>query len=189
MSWDTSNDFVIHTSRLTLKSLDEEDSEPVLDFYNRNRVFLRRWEPLRNEGFYTDSFQKLSLKLDRESQIKGDMYRFWIYKHGESEIIGTVSLTHIVRGVFKSCYLGYKISEENEGKGFMYEALKSVVDFAFDKLKLHRIEANIMPTNERSIQLVKRLSFEYEGMSKKYLKINGYWEDHLRFALINEEVE
>ena len=189
MSWDASNDYVIHTSRLTLKSLGEEDSRSVLDFYNRNKAFLRRWEPLRQDGFYTDAFQKLSLKLDRESQIKGDMFRFWIFKNGETEIIGTVSLTHIVRGVFKSCFLGYKISEENEGKGYMYEALKSVIHFAFDTLKLHRIEANIIPTNERSIQLIKRLSFECEGVSKKYLKINGHWEDHMRFALINEKVD
>lgn len=188
MSWDTSNDFVIHTSRLTLKSLNEKDSGSVLEFYNRNKVFLSRWEPLRHDGFYTDAFQKLSLKLDRESQIKGDMFRFWIFLRGESEIIGTVSLSHIVRGVFKSCYLGYKISEENEGKGYMTEALKAVIDFAFGTLKLHRIEANIMPTNLRSIQLIKRLSFEYEGLSKKYLMIDGQWEDHMRFALLNDDI-
>lgn len=67
----------------------------------------------------------------------------------------------------------------------MREALQAVIDYAFKQMKLHRIEANIMPANTRSIQLVKSLGFEEEGLAKKYLKINGHWQDHIHYVLLN----
>ncbi|EOD01178.1 Ribosomal-protein-S5p-alanine acetyltransferase [Caldisalinibacter kiritimatiensis] len=71
----------------------------------------------------------------------------------------------------------------------MTEALKMGIDIAFNELKLHRIEANIMPKNEASLRIVKKLGFYEEGVAKKYLKINGKWEDHIHMVLLNEDIE
>ena len=62
----------------------------------------------------------------------------------------------------------------------MTEALTLVLREAFGTQKLHRLEANIQPGNAPSIALVKRLGFELEGMSPRYLKIGGRWRDHER---------
>lgn len=103
------------------------------------------------------------------------------------ELIGVFNLSNIIHGVFKSAYLGYYASIDYAGKGLMSKALKIVLKEAFISLGLHRIEANIQPTNTSSIRLVTRNGFLKEGFSPRYLKIHGIWQDHFRFALTLED--
>jgi ribosomal-protein-alanine N-acetyltransferase len=180
---------VVETERLTLKILDATMAESVLKYYLLNRAFLEPWEPKRNEGFYTFETQFSSLVLDAQAMDRGEMLRYWIYLKDGTGPIGTIALTNIIRGVFKSCLLGYKLSENYGGKGYMTEAIEKIVDIAFKELKLHRIEANIMPHNIRSRKSVEKLGFKEEGLSEKYLKINDKWEDHYRFTLINQALD
>lgn len=69
------------------------------------------------------------------------------------------------------------------------EALKAAIRYIFEEWKLHRIEANIIPRNAASIRVIEKLGFEREGYCRKYLKINGIWEDHYSYALLNKAVE
>ncbi len=105
------------------------------------------------------------------------------------EIIGVINFSQIFYGGFKNAYLGYYLFQEFSGKGFMTEALKLALKFAFQRLKLHRLEANIQPHNLTSKNLVMRCGFSMEGFSPKYLKINGKWCDHERWAIIKEDWE
>ncbi|HZK24550.1 MAG TPA: GNAT family N-acetyltransferase [Oscillospiraceae bacterium] len=94
-----------------------------------------------------------------------------------------------MRGAFQSCHLGYKLSEAQINQGLLTEALAEVINYAFTELRLHRIEANIMPGNKRSLWVVEKLGFYYEGLAKKYLKINGSWEDHIHLVLRSQALE
>ncbi|MDH8678475.1 GNAT family N-acetyltransferase [Fusibacter bizertensis] len=176
---------VIKTPRLTLSVLDAKWSEKICQYYIDNRDFLESWEPYRHNSFYTIDTQKIALELDYQGMIRGEMIRFWIIEDETEEIIGSVALTNIIKGVFKSCYLGYKLSKKHINLGYMTESIQAVINYAFDEMYLHRIEANIMPRNFASIRVVEKLGFEFEGCSKQYLKINGIWEDHNRYALLN----
>jgi ribosomal-protein-alanine N-acetyltransferase len=69
----------------------------------------------------------------------------------------------------------------------MAEGLELVMRQCFRRLKLHRLEANIQPDNERSKHLVERAGFRYEGYSPRYLKIGGRWRDHERWAITRED--
>jgi [ribosomal protein S5]-alanine N-acetyltransferase len=100
------------------------------------------------------------------------------------EIAGVVNVTNIVRGVFRSAYLGYYAFTGFEGRGLMREGLAAVVRHAFKVLKLHRLEANIQPGNAPSIALVRACGFAQEGYSPRYLKIGGRWRDHERWAIV-----
>lgn len=177
---------IVETKRLTLKMLDGTMAESVLAYYVANKAFLQPWEPLRNDGFYTYETQVTSLTLDAQAMERGDMLRYWIFLKDGTGPIGSIALTNIIKGVFKSCFLGYKLSEKHGSKGYMTEAIEKIVEIAFQDLKLHRIEATIMPHNLRSIKAVVKVGFKEEGISEKYLKINDKWEDHCRFALINK---
>ncbi|MNZ76776.1 putative ribosomal N-acetyltransferase YdaF [compost metagenome] len=148
---------------------------------------MKPWEPERESVFYTIDYQS---NLLREEYIKiqeGSLYKAWIIK--SDKIIGSIALSNIVMGVFQSCHLGYKLDEQEQGKGIMTESLRPIIDYAFQELSLHRIEANIMPRNKGSIRLVEKLGFYNEGLARKYLKINGVWEDHIHMVLLNEEEE
>lgn len=105
------------------------------------------------------------------------------------EIIGVINFSQIFYGGFKNAYLGYYLFAEFSGKGLMTEALNLALKYAFNNLKLHRLEANIQPQNQASINLVKRCGFAKEGFSPKYLKIGGKWCDHERWAIIKENWE
>lgn len=99
-------------------------------------------------------------------------------------LVGCINLSNVVMGVFRSGYLGYFAFAGHEGQGLMAEGLKAVVRHAFTALKLHRLEANIQPGNAASIALVRACGFGQEGFSPRYLKINGRWRDHERWALV-----
>lgn len=101
-------------------------------------------------------------------------------------ILGSVNLGQIVRGSFQSAYMGYQVFAPHARQGYMGEAMPLVLRVVFGILKLHRVEANIQPTNAASIALVRRAGFEREGYSARYLKIGGRWRDHERWAMTIE---
>ena len=88
---------------------------------------------------------------------------------------------------FRSAYLGYYAFVPYAGRGLMKDGLAKVITYAFGVMKLHRLEANIQPGNRPSKALVKRLGFRREGLSPRYLKINGRWRDHERWAILSED--
>ena len=116
-------------------------------------------------------------------------------KHQESyfilnnsgELAGVINVSGIMYGFFKSAYLGYYAFLPHAGLGLMRAALVKVIDTAFQDLRLHRLEANILPENKRSLDLVQGLGFRLEGFSPRYLKVCGRWRDHERWAILSDE--
>lgn len=102
------------------------------------------------------------------------------------DIAGVINVNEIVLGLFQSATLGYYAFAPHAGQGFMGQGLRLVIRHCFGDLRLHRLEANIQPDNERSIALVKPLGFTKEGFSPRYLKICGRWRDHERWAILAE---
>ena len=103
------------------------------------------------------------------------------------ELAGVITLSEIVRGSFRSAYLGYYAFVPHQQRGYMTLGLKAVINRAFRELRLHRLEANIQPGNVRSRGLIRHLGFRNEGFSPRYLKIGGRWRDHERWALTIED--
>lgn len=180
----------IVTERLLLKSIDESNANQLLDYIVRNQEFLKEWEISRPLEFYSLDAQKENIMNDKMNIERGQLFKVWMYKLDEPErIIGSISLSNIVKGAFLSCHLGYRLDQEECNKGYMTEGLVRVIDVAFNDLQLHRIEANIMPRNKASLKVVENLGFYHEGLARKYLKINGKWEDHIHMVLLNDALE
>jgi [ribosomal protein S5]-alanine N-acetyltransferase len=129
--------------------------------------------------------QQFTMYLRRCKQ--DDFEGFFVCRIEDQALVGSVNLSQIFPGGFKSAYLGYQIGAPFAGRGYMSEAIQLVLSYAFDDLKLHRIEANIQPHNTASIALVKRAGFTKEGFSRRYLKIRGRWRDHERWAILAED--
>lgn len=181
----------LQTEHLLLKVIDEEFADRVLDYYLRNREFLKDWEPNRDEEFYTLEYHQNALHQELDTMKHDQAFRVWIFKKSEglNRTIGSIGLSNIVRGAFQSCHVGYKLDGEEINQGYLTEGLKAVIKYAFTTLKLHRLEANILPRNRRSLRVVEKLGFYDEGLAKNYLRINGKWEDHLHKVLLNEAME
>lgn len=116
-----------------------------------------------------------------------DFVGLLIRKREDHAIVGAVELSQIARGGFQSAYLGYHLGAPFRGQGYMAEALQLAMRQAFRVLKLHRLEANIQPSNRPSIALVSRLGFHREGFSRRYLKVGGRWRDHERWAILSDD--
>ena len=111
---------------------------------------------------------------------------FLIVRRTDGAIVGTIGLSQIFRRKFQNAYLGYMLGAGYTGNGYMTEAVRLILRFAFRDLKLHRIEANVQPGNAPSLAVLRRCGFTKEGLSEKYLKIAGQWRDHERWAIIRE---
>lgn len=169
----------IKGKNINLKVLTPEDSEDLLKYYMENRKYLTPFEPYRDEGFYTIENQRQGLIESYKQFIKGQSVHFGIYL--KDKFIGRIKINNIVMGVFKNAFIGYSIDENHQGKGYMKEAVKLAVNFAFKELGLHRIEASTMVENEKSQRVLKACGFDELGVSKDYLYINGKWQDHKIF--------
>jgi ribosomal-protein-alanine N-acetyltransferase len=132
-----------------------------------------------------DSPARFALYLERVRSA--DHVSFLLRHPSCGQLIGFVNVNNIVRGGFQSGYLGYGAFASHAGRGLMTEGLRAVVSVAFADHGLHRLEANIQPGNARSIALVRRLGFEKEGFSRRYLRIDGDWRDHERWALLADD--
>lgn len=108
---------------------------------------------------------------------------FAIRLAASDELVGVVNLNQITRGALQSAYLGFYVFVPHDGTGRFAAGLEQVIRHSFASLRLHRLEANVQPANKRSLALVRRLGFEREGFSPRYLKIGGRWRDHERWAL------
>lgn len=178
------------TENLILLSPDKNFAQPLLDYYVRNKDFFERFDPAREDGFYSieNMMKILETEIAAENEKKG--YRFYVFsKKAPDKIIGFVGLLNIIYGCFWSCFISYKLDKDCLNRGFMTEAVKKVVDYAFTELKLHRIEGNVLPDNVSSLKVLDKNGFKYEGVAEKYLKINGVWRDHIHMVKLNPKAE
>jgi [ribosomal protein S5]-alanine N-acetyltransferase len=107
---------------------------------------------------------------------------------GTGTIAGVVNINSIIRGRFQSGSLAYAAFAPTAGRGYMAEGLGLVLRYAFERLRLHRLEAQIQPGNHASVGLVRRLGFRREGYSPALLFIDGAWRDHERWAITSDMI-
>ncbi|MFP6684138.1 MAG: GNAT family N-acetyltransferase [Polyangiaceae bacterium] len=173
------------TPRLRLSTPGPEMASRVVDYFVTNRTHLKRWEPPFPKSMFTNAFWEQRLKENQKEYREGRSIRLILTRAEDPEgpMIGSVNFTQIVRGALMGCGLGYSIDEDVQGQGLMTEALSAAIEYVFDELKLHRIMASYIPTNERSGKLLRRLNFQVEGYARDYLFIDGAWQDHVLAAL------
>lgn len=119
---------------------------------------------------------------DYRNYLNGKSVNFGIFKN--DKLIGKVKISSIVLGSFRNGIIGYSIDEKEQGNGYMKEAVKLAIEYAFNELDLHRIEASAMIDNIKSQRVLKSCNFKELGLNEKYLFINGEWRDHITFYII-----
>ena len=165
--------------RVYLRRPTAGDTKEVITTVRTNRRLHRPWVyPTETKAAFDGYI--------RRNQAP-DFVGLLICRLSDDRILGMANLCQIFRGNLQGAYLGFWASAESAGQGYMKEGLKLVLRYAFKKLKLHRLEANVQPANEPSKALIKRCGFRYEGFSPRYLKVGGVWRDHERWAIHAEE--
>jgi len=165
--------------RVYLRAPRSSDLEEFLRLSRASRLLHRPWV------YAPETAREFTAYLSR----CGDSTErcFLVCRRTDDALAGVYNVSQIARGFFESAYLGYYAFAPTAGEGLMAEGLQLVLRHCFRRLKLHRLEANIQPDNERSKRLVERAGFRYEGYSPRYLKIGGRWRDHERWAITRED--
>ena len=176
----------ITTDRIILRISERSDIDSELAFYRENQEHLNPWFPDTLQSRMSRSKLEQYIPEYRKRALHDQGYRFQLCLRSAPKVYGgVVSLSRVQRGPEQSCNLGYGIAKILEGQGYMSEAVRAAIQFAFDDLDLHRIEAGYAADNERSARLLKSCGFKVEGIQRGLLLINGKWVDHLSAALLN----
>jgi ribosomal-protein-alanine N-acetyltransferase len=175
--------------RVTMRPLVPSDYAAWSEVRLRNGDWLLIWEPKRSDYIAdpaTDSqaFERRCVARDRE-RLAGTSYTLGLFI--ENSFAGEVNLNNVVRGAMQTGTVGYWIDRKQAGNGYVAEGVAVLSRFAFEELKLHRIEVCIIPRNANSKKVVEKLKFRLEGLAERFLEINGVWEDHLRYGFTIEE--
>ena len=177
--------FEYETERLFLKVLDERDAHRVHKFYRHNIGDFELVEPLNVEG-YSDEYFASVLKYEHEEIIDGNLLRYWVMpKEAPDLVIGTVSFRNFQYYVYQSCEVGYKIDKFWRKMGLAREMVAFGMALVLEELKLHRIEATVLPENAASMRLLSSLGFEREGYLRDKILINDVWRDHYLYAYVD----
>ncbi len=102
----------------------------------------------------------------------------------DGRFAGQLTVGGIAYGSYRGAYIGYWIDERFAGRGIVPTAVAMALDYCLDVLGLHRIEINIRPQNAASLRVVAKLGIRNEGYRPAYLHINGSWQDHMTFVVL-----
>ncbi len=177
---------MIETERLVIRLADAADVPEIIRYYRENRDHLQPFSPVFASDFLDEAVWLDQVGNRAQETAAGAGFRAFLFpRAAPSWIVGNLNLTQVHRGAFQSCVLGYNLAAGEQGKGYMTEAVRAAVAFAFGTWKLHRVAANYMPRNTRSAAVLEHCGFKIEGRAPAYLLINGRWEDHILTAITN----
>ena len=173
--------------RLYLRPPRRADWADWAELRSESREFLVPWEPTWPDDALTKAAFRRRLARYAEDWSRDLGYSFFMFRRVDDAIVGGISIANVRRGVAQTCSFGYWVGKRHARNGYMTEAVHGACTFAFDQLSLHRVEAACLPINEPSKGVLRQSGFRYEGLAKRYLKIDGKWQDHMQFALLREE--
>jgi ribosomal-protein-alanine N-acetyltransferase len=150
----------------------------------QSRDFLTPWEPIWPADDLTRAAFRRRLRRYSEDARQDLAYAFFVFRQSDEALVGGLTLANVRRGVAQAGSLGYWMGAPYARQGYMTRAVQALIPFAFGPLRLHRLEAACIPTNKASIRLLEKCHFSREGLARRYLCINGLWQDHYLYALL-----
>ena len=179
----------LYGRRVVLRPLVAQDFNGWSEVRRRNGEWLTQWEPMRlthhpDPETNREVFAARCGARERE-RLAGTQYAFGIFVDGA--FAGEINLNNVVRGAFQSATIGYWIDKSRAGRSLMSEAVVVLAQYAFEEMRLHRLEICIIPRNVNSRRVMEKLDVRTEGIAERFLEINGVWEDHIRYGITYEE--
>jgi len=179
---------VIESGAIMLRPPRMGDYENWVHLRRESREFLTPWEPTWPADDLTRSAYRSRVKRYLRDIREDSGYAFFLFNARTGRLAGGLTLSNIRRGAAQTASLGYWIGLPFARHGLMTAAVRAVLPFGFENLKLHRIEAACLPSNEPSLRLLRRTGFTEEGFARGYLKIDGVWRDHVLFAMLAGDI-
>jgi RimJ/RimL family protein N-acetyltransferase len=173
---------IIHGRRVSLRPLVNTDLDSIYNIFSHPEV-MRYWSfpPLPDKA----AAEKLLAGIIADVE-RGAMMKWGIARQSDDSVIGTATLFSLNLDNERA-EIGYALGREHWGQGLMNEALQSLLEYAFEILKLRRVEADVDPRNTSSIRTLERLGFQREGCLRERWHVGGEIQDALFYGLLQKE--
>jgi ribosomal-protein-alanine N-acetyltransferase len=181
---------IFETPRLFIRPYELKDYEGWKKAYGQMKPAQTEWDinPRSIKELSKTQFRKILLSQN-ERRRKDQYFDFAVFLKSEGELIGTIALMDIARGVFQNAYLGYRLFNNYWNQGYGKEMVRASFKIGFQVLKLHRLEAGIDPKNRRSIFLVGSVGMRKEGCKKRALFLKNKWQDIVIYSMTCEDLK
>lgn len=163
------------------------DEKQWTELRKSSRDFLVPWEPTWPPDATTPTAFARRLKRFHSEWKEAMTYGFFLFEKRTDALVGGITVSNVRRGVAQTASIGYWMGRPFARKGYMAEGVQLTLTFAFETLQLHRVEAACLPSNRPSRNLLLKAGFTQEGLARRYLKINGKWEDHVTFGILRTD--
>lgn len=170
-----------------LRTFTPSDAKALAKLLADNKYYWSTYEPLHREEFYTEDAQYKKILEGLHLLQNNREFSFGIFHPTTGQLIGHISLYAIKRLPYSSAFIGYSMDQNFIGRGIVTEAVHLVMDFAFNTINIHRIEAYVAPQNSASVRVLEKAGFTREGLLRELLFINGKWVDHYMYAILQRE--
>ncbi|MBL0388213.1 GNAT family N-acetyltransferase [Tumebacillus sp. ITR2] len=170
-----------------LRTFTENDADTLLGYLERNHEFFAQFEPSRPDRTYSLELVHQQLENGQRAWDRDEAYSLGVFLRDSDKLVGRIALNFVARGPLQSAMIGYTMDRSQNGKGLGSEAVRLCTAFGFEHLKLHRIEAGIMPSNFGSKRVVEKAGYTFEGIHRKSLLVQGAWVDLEFWAILEEE--
>jgi ribosomal-protein-alanine N-acetyltransferase len=172
---------------VSLRAPQMGDFPQWVDLREQSRSYLTPWEPIWPSDDLTRSGFRRRLRRYAEDAAADRAYPFLVFRETDGVLLGGVTLANVRRGIVQAGTIGYWVGQPYSGQGVMTAALRVLLPTLFGELNLHRIEAACIPTNTPSVRVLEKCGFSREGLARRYLCINGIWQDHLLYGMLHED--
>ena len=177
----------LDTDRLILRPPMHADYRAWCALRQDSVGFLQPWEPTwAQDHFSRKSFTNRVYWSQRAIQ-QGSAVPLFLIRADDASLLGAITLDNIRRGPAQAGTTGYWIGQPFARQGYMREAIKALVHYAFSTLDLSRIEAGCLPENGPSRKLLESCGYKYEGVAQSYLQIDGRWRNHVLYANLRHD--
>ena len=175
---------VIESSRVRLRHIENADIDSLYDIFSDAEAmrffgsppFAERADAVNYLADINENFQKKTL------------FQWGIALNSDNKIIGTSTIFSVDERN-RRAEIGYALNREFWGKGYITEALNSLFRFAFEELKLHRIEADVDPRNNASIKILEKFGFQKEGYLRERWIVQGEMQDAFFYGLLKSDLK
>lgn len=172
----------LETERLHIRPFKDGDAEDLFTIFSDPEV-MKYWSSVP----WTSMEQaEEKIRLDLEALAKNESVILGVVRKDDNRLIGTCSLFEI-NWQCRRAEIGYVLSSQAWGQGYMNEALHKLLDFGFDEMDLHRVEADIDPRNAASERILQKLGFTKEGLLRERWIVNGEITDTGFYGLLVRE--
>ena len=177
----------LETERMTLRLPVHGDWRAWAELRESSAEFLTPWEPVWSADHLSRRSFTNRVYWAQRAEAQGTAVPFLLIRRQDQQLLGAITLDNIRRGPAQCGTIGYWVGEPFSRRGYMREAILSVVHHAFAALDLSRVEAACLPENAASRGVLEKTGFKYEGVAQSYLQINGRWRNHVLYSALRAD--